>query len=252
MVVYRTDIINNMEQIFQTCLNEEKRLLDNRFAQNDIRVTFFKHMNNTLDASIHFMMLLDSHFRDPEDMQPMKSKYKKYGISQRKWFNTYYENYKKDLYYTDEYLLNSYFIFVFHTFEYSLRTIFKECFPADYYVVFKKKKKAKNFSNLWDEFVTKTGLNNDNARQNFRSIVFNFRNSIHNNGVFLSPSGNSPVITWKGSPYSFVQGKQIQKSDLWNDYILFTREFMSIFTEIMKLKEVKSLNYIEDITEQII
>lgn len=72
MVVLREDMVKCLENLFQICLKQEKTLLSNGLAQNDVRVTFFKHLNNTLDASIHFMILLDKHFRKPHDFKTWK------------------------------------------------------------------------------------------------------------------------------------------------------------------------------------
>lgn len=248
MVIYRDRIVKDLENLFQICINQEAELLKN-YDQNDLRVTFFKHLNNTIDASIHLMILMDKHFRKPDDFMTWRKNHEKYKIKERRWYNVAYKNYVIDLDYTDEYLLNSYFTFIFHTFEYAFRSIFIKLFPDEYFNIKNDKKTPKSFGNLWEQFVKTTELKNDNTRKNFKTIVFNFRNSMHTNGVFVSPSGTSSKIPWNNDIYPFNHEKRIEKDDLWIHYIAFTREFIYIFNDIMRLKELQDEAYIKDTTE---
>jgi len=210
VVIYRDTIIKDLENLFQICINQEVELLNNH-DQNDARVTFFKHLNNTIDASIHLMVLMDKHFRNPHDFKTWKKNHENYGIKERKWHPTPYENYVTEIAYTDEYLLNSYFTFIFHTFEYAFRSIFIKLYRDDYFNIRNGKKTPKSFSNLWEMFVKRTSFKPDEVRNNFKIIVFNFRNSIHNNGIFVSPSGDSIDIPWNDDTYHLEHGKRIEK-----------------------------------------
>jgi hypothetical protein len=79
MVIYRDRIVKDLENLFQICINQEAVLLKN-YDQNDVRVTFFKHLNNTIDASIHLMILMDKHFRKPDDFMTWRKNHEKYKI----------------------------------------------------------------------------------------------------------------------------------------------------------------------------
>lgn len=95
----------------------------------------------------------------------------------------------------------------------------------------------------------------DKDRENFLEIVVKFRNSLHNNGVFINENQEPySIYKWKQNSYEFKDGEQITlgiNSDLWNEYIRFTREFISIFTEVIEHPTIKKHRLIADITEQI-
>lgn len=60
-------------------------------------------------------------------------------------------------------------------------------------------------------------LNLLNAEMNtFIEIVLEIRNSIHNNGVFVSTKGNSTKsLPWKNKTYNFYNGIIINVDDVW-------------------------------------
>ncbi len=96
---------------------------------------------------------------------------------------------------------------------------------------------------------SKDKLNNDSKRKNFKTIVINFRNSIHNNGTCISRTDASINIPWNKYTFSFNHGQRIEKPDLWIHYIKFSYEFINIFIDIMNLNIIQNESYIEDITE---
>lgn len=56
-MVDRESLINKLENLIQTCFYKERYLLDKKMLrQNDIRVTFYKHIMNTIDPTIHFIL----------------------------------------------------------------------------------------------------------------------------------------------------------------------------------------------------
>ena len=99
------------------------------------------------------------------------------------------------------------------------------------------------------KIIVKTKLNNNTERKNFKTIVINFRNSIHNNGTYISRKGASNGIPWNDDTYIFNHGQRIEKPDLWIHYIKFSHEFIKIFIDIINLNIIQKESYIEDITE---
>jgi hypothetical protein len=68
-------------------------------------------------------------------------------------------------------------------------------------------------------------------------VVVKFRNSIHNNGIYIHGKEGSPTpFKWKNNPYVFTHGKQIELEkgrDLWTEYFRFTNGFIDIFEDII-------------------
>lgn len=63
-----------------------------------------------------------------------------------------------------------------------------------------------------------------------------------------------PLYKWKHNSYVFNYAEQIpleNKGDLWIEYFRFTREFISIFTDVINHPTVKKYRFIEDITEPV-
>jgi hypothetical protein len=245
-LLYRKDIVKNLELLFQSCIREEQQLLvKKKLKQNDARITFYKHLINTINSTIHLVVFSDTHlFEENWWENPLP----KYNISQRFFAQKYIDSREKEIDYIDEHIMTSYFIFIFHTFEHSFKIICKKYFPDDYYQTNNKgEKRIRNFKNLFDITIPKFNLWND-ERQRFIEIVVKFRNIIHANGVYTNDKGKSSTYSWNNNKYSFIHGQQIEvkDSDLWTEYTRFSKEFIKIFDGIViSIGE----QYIEDITE---
>ena len=245
----KIQIIRNLEALFQVCFSKEQDFLHVGGKQNDARVTFYKHLINTLNSSIHLMIFSDMTLLT-EDW--WLKKLPKYKINKRIFATSSQESRQVEVGYIDHYLLSSYFNFIFHTFESSFRIICENCFNDEYYNIKEDGEREKrDIKNLCVVILKKLDLL-DNDRENFLEIVVKFRDSLHNNGVFISEKQNSPrPYKWKHNSYVFNYGEQItleNNSDLWTEYFRFTREFISIFTEVVNHPTVKKYRLIEDIT----
>lgn len=246
----RKYIIKNLEALFNSCYTKEQKLLQEGKKQNDVRVTFFKHMINTINSSIHLIIFSDTVLFTDEWWSKSLSTYK---IQQRHFGHTIIETRNKEIEYIDQHLTFSFFIFTFHTLESSFKMMCKHCFPSDYYMNGKNDDKGvHNFRNLFERVMCNLNLWDDDLKS-FIEVVVKFRNSLHNNGVFINDKGNSPPpLTWENNTYSFTHGQPIlidSNSDLWNEYLRFTRKFISVFEKIIKSPEIQKHGVIEDVTE---
>ncbi|HJR48956.1 MAG TPA: hypothetical protein VJ799_12435 [Nitrososphaeraceae archaeon] len=249
-MIKKKAIIRNLEMLFQVCYSREQYHLSSGRHQDDVRVTFYKHLINTINSSIHLVIFSNSALLENDWWSKKLPEYK---IQKRHFANNNVVSIEKEIDYIDQHLLFSFFIFVFHTFESSFRIICFECFYNDYYITRKDgKKKKRDFKNLYDVVLGKLKLLNSD-REIFIEIVVKFRNSIHTNGVYLNDKENSPPpYRWKNHPYTFNHGEQIvleKDQDLWTEYFRFTREFIDIFEDVIKCSEVQKQKHIKDITE---
>lgn len=227
------------------CQLKEQNLLISSKLQNDIRVTFYKHMMNVLDSSIHLVVFSDTHlFTESWWSETLH----KYGIRRRLFAIEEIRDREIGIDYLDQHIVFSYFMFVYSAFEHSLRVICKHIYPNIY--AFKTpygEERIRDFKTQFEMLARELKFM-DNNLQNFIEIVVKFRNSIHNNGVYVNEKGNSPTFPWNEEMYEFKNGISIRvnSNDLWSDYVQFTDELIRVFGEIVnKLTDP----YIEDITE---
>ena len=243
-------IVRNLEVLFQICYSHEQSHLSSGRQQNDVRVTFYKHLINTINSSIHLVIFSNSTLLDDKWWSNNLREYK---IPKRHFAHNIVYSIEKEIDYIDQHLLFSYFIFVLHTFESSFRIICKQCFRDDYYITTPKgDKKKRDFKNLCEVILQKVDLF-DIERKNFIEIIVKFRNSIHNNGIYIHDEERSPPpYKWKNNPYLFYHGKSIELEkgrDLWTEYFRFTKELINIFEGFTKSSKVQNQPYIIDDTE---
>lgn len=48
--------IRNLEALFQACNSKKQDLLHTGHKQNDVRVSFYKHLVTTINSTIHLMI----------------------------------------------------------------------------------------------------------------------------------------------------------------------------------------------------
>jgi len=250
--VEKIQIIRNLEALIQVCILKERDFLSVGGRQHDARVTFFKNMIKTMNTCIHFMIFSDTILLTEDWWLKRLPKYK---IKKRIFSTIPLESRQIEKGYIQQYLLISYFNFIFHAFESPFRIICENCFGDVYNVTKKNEEREKmDIKNLCKVILKQLNLM-DKDRENFLEIVVKFRNSLHNNGVFINEKQEPyPIYKWKQNSYEFKDGEQItlgNNSDLWNEYFRFTREFISIFTEVIEHPMVKKYRLIADITEQV-
>ncbi len=132
----------------------------------------------------------------------------------------------KELDYIDQHIGNSYYIFIFSSFEHSFRLISKVYNPQRFDL------DKNNFQSLlWN--VIKDIIPTE-SKNNFIEIATNIRNSIHNNGAYVNRNSKNQRIIWNGKFYNFKHEKPI-KTDLWKLNIDFTKEIIHIFDKTSNL-----------------
>jgi hypothetical protein len=151
------------------------------------------------------------------------------------------KNYMKELDYIDQHIGNSYYIFIFSSFEHSFRRISKA------YDLQRFNLDKNNFESLFKNTIK--GIIPEENKNNFIEIDTILRNSIHNNGAYVSRSSSKDRhIKWNGKSYNFKQEKPI-KTDLWKLNIDFTKELIHIFDRINEFEPLMSIRAIQDPTE---
>ena len=236
--------------MFQVCFLKEQNFLRAGTEQTDARVIFHKHLINTLNSSIHLMIFSDATL-STEDW--WTKKLPKYKINKRNFSTSPVESRQIEKNCIDQYLSFSYFNFVFNTFDSSFRIICESCFKDENFITKENgERKKRDLKNLCEVILNKLNLL-DKDRENFLEIVVKFINSLYNNGVYINEKQKSPQrYKWKHNSYVFNHGQQItlyNNSDLWTEYFRFTREFISIFTEVIEHPNVKKYRFIKGITE---
>lgn len=245
MTVFKRDIIENLEGLFQHCFIKEQNLLGiQKLKQNDARLTFYKHYLIILDAAIHILILTDKYAKDPEDLNNWKEIHREYNIEERFFSRKELLNYKATLNYMDQSIGLSYFGSIFNIFEHSFRIVSENYDPLLY------SEQEHSIDSLFTGILSKLKLN-DKEKCHFINIVTRLRNSNHNNGVFISPKDKSSKYTWKNTTYEFSHGKPIDISDIWIHYIKFTKEFIKIFDDLIGLPDIQKKSYYLDITETV-
>ncbi len=241
--------IRNLEALFEACNSKKQDLLHTGHKQNDVRVSFYKHLVTTTNSTIHLMIFSDTTLVT-EDW--WLKKLPKYKINKRIFSTSSNESRQIETDNIDQYLLLSYFSSVFHIFESSFRRICKSCLTEEYSLAKKIGEWEKeDIKNLLVIILKKLNLL-DIGRRDFLEIVVKFRSSLYNNGVYISERQESfSDFKWKNKSYVFKHGERIiseDKGELWEECFKFTRALISIFTEVINHPIIKKYSFIEDIT----
>ena len=93
------------------------------------------------------------------------------------------KNYKRKLEYMDQTIAYFYYISIFNAFEHCFRII------SEKYDVTLYESQKKSINRLFTAFIAPLQLRIDD-RLDFMNVVIKIRNSIHNNGGFISPKKN--------------------------------------------------------------
>jgi hypothetical protein len=154
-------------------------------------------------------------------------------------------DYDRRFHYFDQIVMNATFLFVFNSFEHSVRLICKQYNPD----LYQEQKRTINgmCKKIRKDLDTK-------QRDDFIDLVTYLRNSFHNNGLFL-PGGElkDRNIPWNGTIYYFRENQRIKdsKGDMWLSLIPICREIIIIFNETINSVRVKKFTYYPDPTEPI-
>jgi hypothetical protein len=160
---------------------------------------------SVIDSTIHLIPLAKEYASKEEWWRQI---HKKYGIRERKFYSTEKDNFALESSFIDKNFTNSFFILMFNAFEHSFRGMSRE-FDNKIYPL------NPNLGVYFPNIMSK--LNLLKAEMNtIIEIVPIIRNSIHNNGVFVSTKGNSTKsLPWKNKTYNFYNGTIINVDDVW-------------------------------------
>lgn len=238
-MIERLELIKKLEELFQVFDKKKYDLLTiQRRAQNDARVTFYKHSLNTINSTIYFLIFTHKYLGNKTWWKEIDIDY---DLHPRTFEIKLDDNYSREFDYIDQHIGNSYLIFIFSSFEHSFRLI-SEVFDANSFETNKD-----SFESLFKNIIK--GIVPTENKNNFIEVATTVRNSIHNNGAYVARSKKDrQILKWDGRAYSFKHQKPIQ-TDLWKFNIDFTNEVITIFDRILGNQTLYLKRYIPDPTE---
>ena len=127
---------------------------------------------------------------------------------------------------------------MYHLFEYAFKIICQEYDPSKYDL--QNSKFANIFVTFMNEFKTKTHLLNGINTDVYEYVQI-VRNSIHNNGMFVSPKKNDrPNITnFDGDILTIKHNQVIPVTSVWEDLFKMSNWFNMIFTGIISIPKIE-------------
>jgi hypothetical protein len=186
-MVDRRSLIEEVDSLLKESLDYALKLLTyQKLKENDARVTLFKHVNTILDSATTSLILAHKYLGE---MSWWDNIHNEYNRSPRPY------DFKRQFDYFDQIIMNCYFLFVFNSFEHSVRLI---CDQYNYQL-FQEQKKSINA--LCKGITKDLGLQ---KRDEFIDLITYLRNSLHNNGIFV-PAGKlkSRKIVWNNTIHFF-------------------------------------------------
>ena len=236
-MVDRRPLILEIETLLHESLDYTMNLLNyQKLKENDARVTLFKHINVVLDSASTSLILAHKYLGEMDRWDDIQ---KSYSRSSRPY------DYKRQFDYYDQTVMNGFFLFIFNSFEHSVRLVIKQYSPD----VFEEQKDSINTLCKW---ITKDLRLK--KRDKFIDLITLLRNSFHNNGIFI-PAGKSPnrKIVWNNTTYYFSENQPIKESkgEMWLSFVPISREIISFFKDIIQSKDIGKFGYYHDPTEPI-
>lgn len=226
----RITLINDLESFLTECFNTINDLvLNQRIKQTDARVTFFKHLVNIVDSTILSLILSHKYLGDENWWIQA---HKDYDLSKRPI------PFVREFDYYDQIVTNSYFFFVFCSFESSLRLIVEQ-YDIQLY------KSQKDFNPLSKKFLKDLSLKNEET-DNFIDVLSSVRNSLHNNGRYVNRTRHIP---WSNIDFHFVENRLISTDEFWSWLMPISREIYRILFGIVSSDKIKKIAYFDDPTE---
>jgi hypothetical protein len=227
-VTDRITLINELESLLKQCFDTIDNLRSyQQIKENDVRVTFFKHLVNVLDSTILFLIVARKYFGN-------ENWWKEYNLSIRPF------PFSREFDYYDQVVTNSFCLFIISSFESSIRLIIKR-YDSNLY------QSQRDFNPLCKELISKLNLYN---KDKFIDVILTVRNGIHNNGVYI-PRGHikNKKIEWNNVIFHFDENKPI--SITWSNLVSFSKEIYKIFTDIINSNQIKKIAYYHDPIEPI-
>ncbi|MGA7370221.1 MAG: hypothetical protein WBX01_13925 [Nitrososphaeraceae archaeon] len=236
-MVDRRPLIDGIEFLLRENLDYAINLLQiQKLKENDARVTLFKHINVVLDSAATSLILAHEYLGNMSWWEKIHDDYSR---SSRPY------DYKRQFDYLDQTVMNGFFLFIFNSFEHSVRLLCKQ-YNSQLY-----EKQKRSINSICIGIIKDLGLT---KRNNFIDLITWLRNSYHNNGIFVPAGGlRSKSIVWNNTTYSFKENQPIKESkgDMWLSFVPISREIINFFKEIIDHNSIKNFGYYVDPAEPI-
>lgn len=207
------------------------------FSIEDVRFSYYRLSSHVIDSTIHLLLIS---YKNRKNDQMWHDLYKEYKIQDR---GILYGNRKtavdviNDIF--NQYISNSYFNFMFNLFEHAFRVIARK-YDSDKY------DKIKSFHDLFESFMKDFNLF-DERIHNFIDYAIIIRNSIHNNGKFVSPTKKDrTIVNFDNDEITIKHDQIIEVRSLWYNNIKISDRFLMIYNDILLVSKVKKIPSIED------
>jgi hypothetical protein len=230
----RRQIIGGVESLLQESLKHVTYLMNDRgLEQNDARLTFFKHLNIILDSTSTSLILAHKYTFPKEWWDGIHNEYSR-TVRRRYDYNTQRR-------YFDQIIMNAFFLFIFNSFEHSVRLICKHN-P-------KLSQKNNSINKMCKGIIKELNLK---PRDDFVDLITWLRNSFHNNGVYIPPTGKKGRnILFRDTTIYFKEYQPIKESggDLWLSLIPISQAIMDLFIEMINTEIINEMHCYPDPTE---
>lgn len=241
------EIVKNLNSIFYAYAKFESEIKKrNNLNEYDIRFTYFRTSHHNIDATIHLLLMSDTNISNKEYLQKI---YSIYSVTDR--FDVYAEVSKTpQQVLTDvigSFIANGYFSSIYHLFENAFRII------CQAYDSKKYDKQHGKFYNIFDTFTKdfkSTGCLDGINIEVFKYINI-IRNSIHNNGVYVSDNktDRTDILNFDGERITIKHLQVIPTSDVWQYLFKMSMWCLIVFVDIIRIPKIESIPFIKDYSQ---
>jgi hypothetical protein len=205
-------------------IKQHRDSIKSRVPDNDIRVSFFGLTGNVLHSLLLFFAATIQTIANP------------------KWWK---ESYNKDSMTAQDLAAiknlerlskHSFFLFFFSRIETLLRK------TINFVSTGFDTTGTTSFYNVYLKYLNEIGLDRYIPLFDICRLI---RNTIHNNGVFISSSGNDRSISWNGKDFNFTHGSGIDFMSVDNIFFLY-EELIDAINNIVNCPLFNSHSFIED------
>lgn len=242
------EIVKNLNSIFAAYTIVESEMRNKyRLERNDIRFTYFRTSHHNIDATIHLLMMSETNISSKKYLQ---SVYSHYSITDR--FDIYAEVSKTPQQVLTDvisfFIANGYFSSMYHLFENAFRIICEE-YNAEIY----DRQKGK-FHNIFEKFVKmfRTIKILDGISTEVFEYINILRNSIHNNGVYISKDkiDRPDILNFDGKRITIKHRQVIPVDNVWQDLFKMSSWYLIVFASIIRIPKIESVPFILDYSQQ--
>jgi hypothetical protein len=206
-------------------------MVTEHIKETDVRVTFFKHFVVVVDSTLLSLILSHKYLGNEDWWIQIQREYE---------LSTRPIPFDREFDYYDQVVTNSYFLYIFSSFESSLKLIVERYDPQLY-------ESQKDFNPLCKKFLKDLSLKNEMTDE-FIDVISSVRNSIHNNGRYVI---ESRLIKWNNLDFEFNKNKPISMAEYWLWLLPISKEIYRIFINIVNSDEIKKIAYYDDPTESV-